>query len=198
MVGCQLSKTDLRSANLSGVNLQGANLNSANLVGNVANANVALVVSQPAQPNITSVGTLTGLAVSGLLVASNGSGISNLNASNITGNVANANVALVVSQPAQPNITSVGTLTGLSVSGLLVAANGSGIANLNASNITGNVANGMTVDAGDRVALGGPKDARLCAHGGLSALGNSGRLNADRCPGRASKFLSSLEVDGAL
>lgn len=64
--------------------------------------------------------------------------------------------------------------------------------------VTGNVANGMTVDAGDRVALGGPKDARLCAHGGLSALGNSGRLNAARCPGRASKFLSSLEVDGAL
>jgi hypothetical protein len=52
-------------------------------VGNVANANVALVVSQAAQPNITSVGTLTDLTVAGLLVASNGSGISNVNASNV-------------------------------------------------------------------------------------------------------------------
>ena len=116
-------------------------LNSSNLVGNVANANVALVVSQPAQSNITSVGTLTGLTVSGLLIASNASGLSNLNSSNLVGNVANANVALVVSQPAQSNITSVGTLTGLNVQGLLIASNGSGISNLNSSNLVGNVAN---------------------------------------------------------
>ena len=122
----------LIASNGSGI----SNLNSSNLVGNVANANVALVVSQAAQPNITSVGTLTGLTVSGLLVASNGSGISNLNSSNLVGNVANANVALVVSQAAQPNITSVGTLTGLAIQGLLVASNASGLSNLNASNVT--------------------------------------------------------------
>ena len=116
-------------------------LNSSNLVGNVANANVALVVSQASQPNITSVGTLTGLNVQGLLIASNGSGISNLNSSNLVGNVANANVALVVSQAAQPNISSVGTLTGLNVQGLLIVSNGSGISNLNSSNLFGNVAN---------------------------------------------------------
>ena len=116
-------------------------LNSSNLVGNVANANVALVVSQASQLNITSVGTLTGLNVQGLLIASNGSGISNLNSSNLVGNVANANVALVVSQASQPNITSVGTLTGLNVQGLLIVSNGSGISNLNSSNLFGNVAN---------------------------------------------------------
>ena len=42
-----------------------SNINSSNLVGNVAYANVALVVSQASQPNITSVGTLTSLNVSG-------------------------------------------------------------------------------------------------------------------------------------
>jgi hypothetical protein len=72
---------------------------------------VALVVSQAYQPNITSVGTLTGLTVQGLLSASNGSGIANLTAAAITGNVAQANVALVVSQAYQPNITSVDNLT---------------------------------------------------------------------------------------
>jgi hypothetical protein len=117
------------------------NVTSAALVGNVANANVALVVSQPAQPNVTSLGTLTGLTVNGLLSSTNGSGISNLTAAAITGNVANANVALVVSQAAQPNVTSLGTLTGLTVNGLLSSTNGSGIANLTAAAITGNVSN---------------------------------------------------------
>jgi len=127
----------LSASNGSGI----ANLTAAAITGNVANANVALVVSQPAQPNVTSLGTLTGLTVQGLLSASNGSGIANLTAAAITGNVANANVALVVSQAYQPNITSLGTLTGLTVNGLLSASNGSGIANLTAAAITGNVAN---------------------------------------------------------
>ena len=127
----------LSASNGSGIQ----NLTAASITGNVANANVALVVSQAFQPNITSLGTLTGLTVNGLLSASNGSGIQNLTAASITGNVANANVSLVVSQAFQPNITSLGTLTGLTVSGLLSASNGSGIQNLTAASITGNVAN---------------------------------------------------------
>ena len=114
---------DLYVGNASGL----SNLNSSNLVGNVANANVALVVSQAAQPNITSVGTLTGLTVSGILSAGlyvgNASGLSNLNSSNLVGNVANANVALVVSQAAQPNITSVGLLSNLAVSNSVTTTN---------------------------------------------------------------------------
>lgn len=47
----------------------------------------------------------------------NGGGLTNLNASNISGQVANALVAETVYTAAQPNITSVGTLTGLNVSG---------------------------------------------------------------------------------
>jgi hypothetical protein len=58
-----------------------------------------------------------------LLVASNASGLSNLNSSNLVGNVANANVALVVSQPDQPNITSVGLLTNLAVTNSLTTTN---------------------------------------------------------------------------
>ena len=84
--------------------------------------------------------TTTGLTVSGLLIASNASGLANLNSSNLVGNVANANVALVVSQASQPNITSVGTLTSLNVQTLIPAASGV-FMNLNASytlNSTGN------------------------------------------------------------
>jgi len=122
--------------NIAGNGSSISSLNSSNLVGNVANATVALVVSQADQPNITSVGTLTGLTVNGLLIVSNASGLANISGSNVTGNVANATVALVVSQADQPNITSVGTLTGLTVNGLLIASNGSAISNLNASNVS--------------------------------------------------------------
>ena len=54
----------------------------------------AITLTTAAQPNITSVGTLTGLTVSG-------------------------NTALTLNTSAQPNITSVGTLTALTISGNL-------------------------------------------------------------------------------
>jgi hypothetical protein len=45
--------------------------------------------------------------------------IANVTATNITGNVSNVPVAVNVSASAQPNITSVGTLTGLNIAGTL-------------------------------------------------------------------------------
>ena len=220
---------------LTGLNIQGllivsngsgiSNINSSNLVGNVANANVALVVSQASQPNITSVGTLTGLTVSGLLIASNGSGISNvngsnvstvptslsvitasqpnitsvgtltglnvqglliasngsaisnLNSSNLIGNVASANVALVVSQPSQPNITSVGTLTGLAIQGLLIASNGSAISNVNGSNVS-------TVPTSLSVTLAAQPN--ITSVGTLTGLVVSGVVNSNLYTGNAS------------
>ncbi len=184
LVVSQASQPNITSVGtLTGLSIQGlliasdgsgiSNLNSSNLVGNVANANVALVVSQPSQPNITSVGTLTGLSVQGLLIVSNGSGISNLNSSNLVGNVANANVALVVSQPSQPNITSVGTLTGLAISGLLVVSNGSGISNLNSSNLVGNVAN-----ANVALVVSQPSQPNITSVGTLTGLYSSGNITA--------------------
>ena len=67
-----------------------SNVNSSNIVGTVGTAQSVTLASQP---NITSVGTLTNLTVSGLLVASNGSGISNLNSSNLTQPFANLSVS---------------------------------------------------------------------------------------------------------
>jgi hypothetical protein len=56
-------------------------------------------------------------------VSGNGSGLSSLVGSNVTGNVANATVSLVVSQAAQPNITSVGLLSNLDVSNSVTTTN---------------------------------------------------------------------------
>lgn len=152
-------------------------ISASNIIGTVANSNYSAYagnVVNASQPNITSVGTLTSVNVSGNATiggvksdnyyyangqpldfsqpggltgyiqfnnngdfagsanltwnaltdtltatkfAGNGSELTNLNASNISGQVANALVAGTVYTAAQPNITSVGTLTGLSVTG---------------------------------------------------------------------------------
>ena len=129
----------------------------ANVTGTVANALVAGTVLSNAQPNITSVGTLTTLSVTSNVSATNftgsqftgnfsgnGAALTNLNAANIngiisnatfattsgtagvanlvtganvSGQVANALVAGTVTTRAQPNITSLGTLSNLSVTG---------------------------------------------------------------------------------
>jgi hypothetical protein len=103
-----------------------SNINGANVVGQVANALVAGTVYIGAQPNITSVGTLTSLTVTGKVTAGqlqgDGGNISNITAGNITGQVANALVAGTVYTAAQPNITSTGTLTSLNVSGTVTAS----------------------------------------------------------------------------
>ena len=143
-------------ANVSGEVSFAATANAvagANVSGQVANALIAGTVYTNAQPNITSVGTLTSLGVSGNITAANitansgiftgnGAGLTNIAGANVTGNVANAThanvadsansvaganvigavgsatIAGTVTTAAQPNITSVGTLTSLNVSGV--------------------------------------------------------------------------------
>jgi len=125
------------------VNMSGTPTTEKTLLGNIANvvltgagntyspagrAILAQTVTNAAQPNITSVGTLTGLSISGNLTAANitantgvftgnGSGLSAIAGGNVTGQVANALVTGTVYTAAQPNITSVGTLTNLAISG---------------------------------------------------------------------------------
>jgi hypothetical protein len=99
-------------------------------------------LSTAAQPNVTSLGTLTGLGVNGTITGvnitantgvftGNASGLSEINASNLSSgtvptarlsgsypiSVTSANTAATVTTNAQPNITSVGTLTTLAVTG---------------------------------------------------------------------------------
>ena len=156
-----------------------SNITGAFVTGVVANANYAAIsgvantISTNAQPNITSVGILTGLQVAGNLLASNadlgnmvyanhyqgnGSMLNNLTGANVTGVVPMAeesNVAVKVSSSSQPNITSVGTLTSLVVTGTITGSNvnfdtvnaqflvgdGGNITDIAATEIVGTVAN---------------------------------------------------------
>ena len=125
---------------------------NANL-GNTVSANFFTgTLTTAAQPNITSVGTLTSLTVTGNITSGNanlgnlvianffsgaGNNLSNISASNVTGQVGNSLVSGTVYTNTQPNITSIGSLTGLTVS------NATGVVNFTTTaNVTlGAVAN---------------------------------------------------------
>jgi len=154
----------------SGANL--TNIAGANVTGAVSSATTAATVTTAAQPNITSVGTLANLNVSGN-VSFTGSNVSLGSNANVritggssgqilstdgSGNLSwvptgTATTAATVTTNAQPNITSVGTLTSLSVSGNISGANltgnhfgnGASLSSITGANVTGTVANATTV-----------------------------------------------------
>lgn len=112
------------TANVSG-NLSAGNISATNIVGTLTTA---------AQTNITSLGTLDSLTVSGDINSTNvnvsgggsfygnGAGLTNIPYTSIVGTIPTSDFATTagtVITAAQPNITSVGTLTTLSISGTL-------------------------------------------------------------------------------
>ncbi len=124
------------SATLTSVTLASPTLSGTVTGTPTWSSSQAITLSTAAQPNITSVGTLTSAAVSGTstLGVVNASGLVTANAgltvaSGQTMTLTGATVAgtptwsssqaITLSTAAQPNITSVGTLTSLTVSGLL-------------------------------------------------------------------------------
>ena len=131
-------------------------LAGANVTGQVGNALVSGTVYTAAQPNITSVGTLSGLTVDGSNVTlangvyvGNAAGLTNIPGGNIvgniTGNISNANFAAFaaeVTDASQPNITSVGTLSSLTVSGNASAGNVNTAGKVVASSLESNVSTG--------------------------------------------------------
>ena len=108
--------------------IQATSANFANFAGNVTVAS---------QPNITSLGTLTTLSVSGNVTANyflgNGAFLTGVGNANYTPLANFANYAGNVTVSSQPNITSLGTLTALTVSG------NANIGNLSATQFTNNL-----------------------------------------------------------
>jgi len=161
------------SMNISG-NVDAGNVSGTLLTGTLATA---------AQPNVTSVGTLTSLDVTGNIAGGNVSGTL------LTGTLATA---------AQPNVTSVGTLTSLTTSGNVLAAN----INSNAAvtgvtgTFSGNVSGGNLTTAGAVIAIANVSGGNLISSGLLSVTGNanvgnlgtSGNINAGYFIGDGSQI----------
>ena len=131
--------------NIAGANVTGA-VAFATTANAVAGANVTGTVAFATTANAVAGANVTG-AVAFATTANAVAG------ANVTGTVANATFATsagtagTVTTAAQPNITSVGTLTSLSVSGALTSTQLTAGANTTAGNITGN----WTLTAGSRL-----------------------------------------------
>ena len=147
--GGNVSNVNVISANtfIASGNITAGNANITGTISVTGNANVGNIgaaagvfttvtgsLTTASQPNITSVGTLTSLSVTGNISSGNanlgnlatanffsgsGNNLSNIQGGNVTGQVGNALVAGTVYTAAQPNITSVGTLTGITSTGTI-------------------------------------------------------------------------------
>ena len=191
------------------------NLTVGNISGTIANANYATyagAIVNSSQPNITSVGTLTSLAVTGNINSGNvissffgsGAGLTNIPGGNVVGTVSSATSATTagtVTTAAQPNITSVGTLTSLAVTGNISGANltgnhfgsGAALTNLPAANVIGKVANAVYADI---AGASGPSDTantvtnnaqpNITSVGTLVSLTSSGNITAANVSGNLS------------
>lgn len=151
----------------------------------------ANTVVNNAQPNITSVGTLTSLNLSGNITnanwtysnyfSGNGSSLFGITGGNVTGTVANANFAAYagnITVAAQPNITSLGTLTSLDITGNLGAGNTSVTGTISTTNLSvttnANLAAGSTLRSLGNVNFTQASNVTL---GNISNLHISGGVN---------------------
>jgi hypothetical protein len=139
--------------NVPGNLIAAGDITAPNFLGNATNANFASYagyVVNGNQSNITALGLLSNLSVAGTIagnvITTTGDITSNANIITANGNFignlfGTANLAVTVTANAQPNITSVGTLTGLSTSGDINALAGTVFANaINANFFVGNTA----------------------------------------------------------
>jgi len=127
------STTTITNGTLSAVTV------NANTIGNTGSSIVGAVATN-AQPFITSVGTLTGLTVSGTTNLQGTTNGATINATTVQGGtIGNTGTTLTgtLSTAAQTNITSVGTLTGLTVSGTTNLQGTTNGATINATTVQG-------------------------------------------------------------
>ncbi len=191
----------------------------ANAANTATSATTAGTVTTAAQPNITSVGTLSSLSVTGNVTANyfigNGATLTNLTGANVTGYVPLANAANTatsattagtVTTAAQPNITSVGTLSSLSVTGNVSAnyfiGNGATLTSITGANVTGyvplaNAANTATsaTTAGTVTTAAQPN---ITSVGTLSSLSVTANITAGNINGGNAIVANYFVGDGSL
>ena len=224
----------------SGATLTGltASINtiSAGVIGNTSSTLLQGTLITAAQGNVTSVGTLTGLTVSGttnlqgttngttingtsILATTIGNTASAINGNTYTGSaiyagtIGNTGASLVgtLSTAAQTNITSVGTLTGLTVSGTTnlqgttngATINGTSILGTTigntASAINGNIHTGSAIYAGTIGNTGAVHTgATATFNGGVSQVGTNFNTNpASIDAGRIFSIYNTNYLPGA-
>ena len=183
-VGGGASLTDLNASNLSTGTVPSGRLSGSYGISVTGSAATAGTVTTNAQPNITSVGTLTSATVTGNVTAGNVSG----------GNLVSANfLSGTLTTAAQPNVTSVGTLTGLTSTGNITAPYFIG-------EVVGNIVPGNIVIPGSNTqvlfnnqgSIG--TDAKLTFNSSTGLLTVNGNVQATRFIGSGANLTS---INGA-
>jgi hypothetical protein len=164
------------SGNISAGNVSATTF-TGSLSGTATSATTAGTVTTGAQPNITSVGTLSSLTVSGNISAGN------VSATTFTGSLSgaatSATTAGTVTTAAQPNITSVGTLTSLTVTNKVTAGqlqgDGGNISNIQAANVSGTVSSATSATTAGTVTTAAQPN--ITSVGTLTGLTSGGIVN---------------------
>jgi hypothetical protein len=137
-------------ANITGTANVTGNLSANNITagsgsgGNITGGNVISANTFTASGNITAGNANLGNAVTANFFIGSGNNLSNIQGGNVSGQVGNALVSGTVYTNAQPNITSVGTLTSLAVTGNTTSGNligplANGNSNVNIPSSNGNI-----------------------------------------------------------
>jgi hypothetical protein len=137
-------------ANITGTANVTGNLSANNITagsgsgGNITGGNVISANTFTASGNITAGNANLGNAVTANFFIGSGNNLSNIQGANVSGQVGNALVSGTVYTNAQPNITSVGTLTSLAVTGNTTSGNligplANGNSNVNIPSSNGNI-----------------------------------------------------------
>jgi hypothetical protein len=194
------------TGNITGANINGngsglSSITGGNVTGTVASATTAGTVTNATQGNITAVGVLTSLSstgnITGANINGNGSGLSSITGANVTGTVANATYATnagaattattatsattagTVTTATQGNITAVGTLTSLNVTGNVAGGNLTTAAQVSAAgNITGSyfIGNGSQL-TGIAASYGNANVVSLLAGFGSNTISTTGNIS---------------------
>ena len=182
-----VSANIVNSAQSLVIDINPSNVFSGNFSGvgsALANLNGTLTSNSNSQPNITSVGTLSSLAVTGNVTAGNiyaNSGT--IGATNLSGSLTTA---------AQPNITSVGTLTGLNVNATVTAV--AFTANTGLFTGDGGGLSNLSIAAGSTI-VSGSSNVKVELNGNISTTA-AGNANIVVVTGTGSNVNGYLTVSG--
>ena len=191
--GGNISNVNVISANtfIASGNITAGNIVTSGSGGNISNANVisANIVNATLSANL-------GNSVTANFFIGSGANLTSLPAGNISGQVANALVASTVYTNAQPNITSVGTLTSLAVTGNITAGNAN-LGNLVTANFfsgNGSLLTGITVSAGNSI-VNGNSNVSVIANGNIT-LSSAGNANIIVVTGTGVNIAGTLNATG--
>jgi hypothetical protein len=162
-------------------NITGGNLNTTGTLstsGNIAANNVIATTIVNAASHTGTLVSVTG-NITGSQFNGSGAGLSSIPGANVTGtlSIPTSSYAATVSSAAQPNITSVGTLSSISTTGTITSSSGTGII-LNATNAgmelgSGTATNTPYIDFHTTGNASVDYDFRIIASGGSNSAVNA-------------------------